>query len=49
MSRSAALWAPASAVRSVTALHDAAYMDMLEADQRRMTLLQDARKVLCSK
>ncbi|GIL80074.1 hypothetical protein Vretimale_12911 [Volvox reticuliferus] len=28
---------------SVTALHDAAYMDMLEADQRRMELLQAAR------
>ncbi|EFJ43788.1 ERD4-related membrane protein [Volvox carteri f. nagariensis] len=29
---------------SVTALHDAAYMDMLEADQRRMTLLAAARE-----
>ncbi|GIL54578.1 hypothetical protein Vafri_10327 [Volvox africanus] len=28
---------------SVTALHDAAYMDILEADQRRMELLQAAR------
>ena len=45
MSATSVACLPVVPCRSVIALHDAAEMDMMEADQRRESLLEGAKEV----